>query len=369
MAGRIIGAFVAIAVGAVALGAVVNKDDTPVAEAEPVAQQQVRVVRVIDGDTIVVNNGGTDETVRLLNVDTPETKDPDVRVECLGPEATTFLERRLKPGAVVNLDYDIERTDKYGRTLAAVYESGALVNADIARAGFGVAVTFEPNHRFYPPVRQAQEEAERTRLGLFSPTVECTVPAQVGQAKNALAAARAEDPTGVEELTEGIEQLETALREAEDVRLYLTDDSHFVEPVLAAAYTKESRRDQAQTLLSVISEAETTKKQLKKQLKSARAASAKLTPTVVETTADEEVTSGPTTESTRVKVTQKTRGAQPAGTTKPAKHAPEPVKTKKPAPQPTKVKTTSKPKDAGNPYPGYNGPRCYAPGGKTWKPC
>lgn len=373
MAGRIIGAFVAVAVGAIAINSFVNKDETPVAEAEPVTQATVRVVRVIDGDTLVVNHNSRDETIRLLNVDTPETKDPNTEVECLGPEATEFLENRLKPGAAVTLEYDTERTDRYGRTLAAVYESGSLVNADIARAGFGVAVTFEPNHKFYAPVREAQTEAEKTRRGLFSPVAECTLPAQVGQAKNALHEAQSVDPSEVDELTRNIDELERAVDLAVDVRRYVEDDTHFPTAVLAAAYTKEYRQDQARTLSSMIDEAKGTKRQREKKLTSARAARTTPTPAAAPTTIDEEATSRPTSQSTRtasrptaVRSEQK-KDISPARTTKITN--PAPARTTKPAPQPTKAKTTDRSKGNGNPYPGYNGPRCYAPGGKTWKPC
>lgn len=80
------------------------------------------VVRVVDGDTVVVRKDGQEETVRLLNIDTPETKHPNKAVQCLGPEATQALETLLRPGDDVVLRYDLERTDKYGRTLAGVFE-------------------------------------------------------------------------------------------------------------------------------------------------------------------------------------------------------------------------------------------------------
>ena len=118
------------------------------------------VVRVIDGDTIVVRRDGQEETVRLLNIDTPETKHPNKAVQCLGPEATQALETLLRPGDDVVLRYDLERTDKYGRTLAGVFEDEVLVNAEIARLGLGVPVVFDPNRRFYPEVLAAWNEAE-----------------------------------------------------------------------------------------------------------------------------------------------------------------------------------------------------------------
>ncbi|MGH3612699.1 MAG: hypothetical protein ACRDRK_08895 [Pseudonocardia sp.] len=42
-----------------------------------------------------------------------------------------------------------------------------------------------------------------------------------------------------------------------------------------------------------------------------------------------------------------------------------------PAPPARSATTTDAPQPGpvANPYPGYTGPRCYAPGGKTWKPC
>ena len=55
------------------------------------------VVRVVDGDTFEASINGEQKTVRLLNVDTPETKDPKAPVECMGPEATKALEQLLNP--------------------------------------------------------------------------------------------------------------------------------------------------------------------------------------------------------------------------------------------------------------------------------
>lgn len=111
--------------------------------------QRARIVRVVDGDTIVVDYDGTDHRVRLLNVDTPETVQPGQPVQCLGPEATAFLRDRLPVGAPVVLRFDEERLDRYDRELAGVFDAeDALVNAKIARAGLGVAVLYEPNRRF-----------------------------------------------------------------------------------------------------------------------------------------------------------------------------------------------------------------------------
>lgn len=142
----------ALSVGAVLVGGVAVYAQ---ADSEPVT-----VERVIDGDTIDVRLDGETQRVRLLNVDTPETKHPQKEIECLGPEATEFLEDQLPVGQEIELEFDQERTDRYDRILAGVFKDGALINAEIARAGLGVAVSYGPNTRFYPEVQSAQEEAE-----------------------------------------------------------------------------------------------------------------------------------------------------------------------------------------------------------------
>ena len=151
---------------------------------------EARVSRVIDGDTFVATTSAGEKTVRLLNVDTPETKDPNAPVECLGPEATTALEQLLPVGSVVRLELDVEPTDQYGRTLAGVFNSaGTLINAEVARQGLGVPMLIEPNRKFYPAVEEAFEEARSRAAGLNSAEVACLPVQQVEKAAAAVDAA------------------------------------------------------------------------------------------------------------------------------------------------------------------------------------
>ncbi|MBB5639891.1 thermonuclease family protein [Cryobacterium roopkundense] len=159
----------------VTVGVVLNT--SPARAAEPV---RAVVVRVIDGDTVVMTVKGKATRVRLLNVDTPETKDPGEPVECLGPEASAFLTALLPQGTKVTLKYDYDRVDRYGRMLAAVFiADGTFVSEEIAKNGFGMAVKFGDNTAYYETVRAAQKTAELLRRGLYSDAVECTVPAQM----------------------------------------------------------------------------------------------------------------------------------------------------------------------------------------------
>jgi Staphylococcal nuclease homologue len=94
--------------------------------------QMLEVKRVSDGDTLELSTG---EKVHLIDVDTPETKDPRKAVQYFGKEATAFTQRTVA-GKRVRLEYDQQRHDKYGRTLAYVYlENGTFVNAEIIRQG------------------------------------------------------------------------------------------------------------------------------------------------------------------------------------------------------------------------------------------
>ena len=132
------------------------------------------VERVVDGDTIVVVLDGTSERVRLLNIDTPESVDPDREVECLGPEAADYLEGLLPVGLEVTLAFDIERRDRYDRLLAAVFTpDGTLVNAQVAAAGFADVVVFGANDRFEPDIRAAVERAQDAGLGIWASAASC----------------------------------------------------------------------------------------------------------------------------------------------------------------------------------------------------
>lgn len=136
-------------------------------------EAQATVVRVVDGDTLIADVDGERTRVRLLNIDAPELHHGTQAQECLGPEATAFLADRLPEGTTVTLVYDREQEDRYGRTLAGVYEGDSLVNAEVAEAGLALPVLFEPNDRFYAAVVQASDEAERSGRGLFDPASGC----------------------------------------------------------------------------------------------------------------------------------------------------------------------------------------------------
>ena len=129
-------------------------------------QQPLPVVtRVIDGDTVVVEGVGT---VRLIGVDTPETVDPRRPVGYFGKEASEFT-RQLATGQRARLEFDQDRTDRYGRTLAYVYlqPENLLLNAEIIRQGYGFAYTRFP-FRMMDQFRALEREAREAGRGLWA---------------------------------------------------------------------------------------------------------------------------------------------------------------------------------------------------------
>ncbi|MGQ0634683.1 MAG: thermonuclease family protein [Planctomycetaceae bacterium] len=135
----------------------------------PRQESVVFVRRAVDGDTLLLSDG---QRVRLLGVDTPETKREETPIEPWGPEAHEFTRRHVE-GRSVLLRYDRERRDKYNRLLAYVYVGDFFLNEELIRAGFGRAITNHPyqesmKRRF----RQAEREAREAQRGIWSRHVE-----------------------------------------------------------------------------------------------------------------------------------------------------------------------------------------------------
>jgi micrococcal nuclease len=133
------------------------------------APGSARVVRVVDGDTVVADLAGSTITVRLIGIDTPETVAPDRPVECYGPEASDRLKHLLPPGTPIRLWRDLEPRDRYDRVLAYLQRrpDGLFVNLDQVRSGAAIAKAFPPNTALRATFEQAQDRARTALLGLW----------------------------------------------------------------------------------------------------------------------------------------------------------------------------------------------------------
>ena len=140
-----------------------------------ISQQQsdslIRVIRVIDGDTIQAKINGKVETIRLIGINTPETVDPRRTVECFGREASAKT-KKLTLGKMVKIETDPSQDtrDKYGRLLAYIFlEDGTNINKKLIEDGYAYEYTYERPYRYQLEFRQAQKDAEAAERGLWAP--------------------------------------------------------------------------------------------------------------------------------------------------------------------------------------------------------
>ncbi|WP_409270125.1 thermonuclease family protein [Neobacillus sp. SCS-31] len=131
---------------------------------------KAKVIRNIDGDTIVISLKGTEETVRLLCVDTPETQHPRVGVQPFGPEASDFAKKVLHKGKEIEVEPGINwGRDKYGRLLAYVYVDGKMFNELLLEKGLArVAYVYPPNTKYVDRFYKIQDQAKKKAVGIWS---------------------------------------------------------------------------------------------------------------------------------------------------------------------------------------------------------
>ena len=139
------------------------------------SSQWYSVTKVVDGDTIKVSIGGTDVTIRLIGVDTPETVDPRKTVQCFGKEASDKTKQILQ-GQSVRIETDPSQGmyDKYGRLLAYVYaplnskQEGLLVNKYLIAEGYGHEYTYDLPYKYQTEFKAAEVAARTQKKGLWA---------------------------------------------------------------------------------------------------------------------------------------------------------------------------------------------------------
>ncbi|MGI6727697.1 MAG: thermonuclease family protein [Anaerovoracaceae bacterium] len=125
------------------------------------------VVRVVDGDTIILDIEGTDERVRLIGINTQESVHPDSKrnVE-FGKIASDYTKSMLE-GKEVEIELDVEERDRYGRLLAYVYLNGEMFNKILLREGYAQISTYPPNVKYVDEFADLQEEARDNEKGFW----------------------------------------------------------------------------------------------------------------------------------------------------------------------------------------------------------
>lgn len=129
----------------------------------------VKVTKVIDGDTFWVDDGKETFKVRFIGIDAPEIRNSRYKKKgYYGVEAKDYV-TALTQDQWVHLEYDVQKTDRYGRQLAYVYlEDGTFLNADLVANGYAVVDTYPPNVKYVDVFIELQGEARENQVGVWA---------------------------------------------------------------------------------------------------------------------------------------------------------------------------------------------------------
>lgn len=143
--------------------------ETESGKEEVVLDGTYEVVKVVDGDTIIVDMNGGEVRVRLIGIDTPESVSTDESKNTAeGKETSEYTTKQLA-GNPVYLEYDEGLTDTYGRILAYVYlEDGeTMFNKILLEQGYARVMAVEPNIKYAKEFEALEADAEKSGAGFW----------------------------------------------------------------------------------------------------------------------------------------------------------------------------------------------------------
>ncbi|GAG17361.1 unnamed protein product, partial [marine sediment metagenome] len=145
----------------------ITPEESPRAQEVPdslgVSREKVKVAKVIDGDTIKLENG---RAVRYIGINTPETVHPSKPIQCYGKEASN-KNRELVEGKEIEMEKDVSETDKYDRLLRYIWIGDIFVNEYLVREGFAQSSTYPPDIKHQNSFREAERKAREESKGLW----------------------------------------------------------------------------------------------------------------------------------------------------------------------------------------------------------
>jgi micrococcal nuclease len=106
------------------------------------------------------------QKIRYIGIDTPESKHPSKPIQCFSKEATE-RNRQLVEGKQIQIEKDVNETDRYGRLLRYVYIDDEMINQKLVAEGFAKASAYPPDVKYQELFNEAQRLAEQQSLGLW----------------------------------------------------------------------------------------------------------------------------------------------------------------------------------------------------------
>jgi micrococcal nuclease len=145
------------------------------------AQQPITVTKIVDGDTLKINYKGQKESIRLIGIDTPESRinrktkkdakrsGQDIEtIIAMGKRATAYVESIVKRGDLITIELDVQERDRYGRLLCYVYLSnGKMLNEEIVKAGYANVMSIPPDVKYEDRFLKAYQDARERKIGLW----------------------------------------------------------------------------------------------------------------------------------------------------------------------------------------------------------
>lgn len=129
----------------------------------------LEIAKFVDGDTFwVLNEKGQKEKIRMIGINTPEARRTGrTGVEYFGKEASDYM-KKILTGRKVRLEYDVQRYDRYKRTLAYVFlDDGTFLNALLVKEGYANVATYPPNVKYSAYFVKLEREARARKKGLW----------------------------------------------------------------------------------------------------------------------------------------------------------------------------------------------------------
>lgn len=126
-----------------------------------------KVVRVVDGDTVVAKIDGKEQSIRIIGIDTPEATS---KVECYGPEASAAASRLLSDKWIkLSSDSTQDKVDRYGRLLRYV-KTGETSDFGLRmiKAGYAYEYTYSSPYKRQASYKSFETKTKSKTKGLWS---------------------------------------------------------------------------------------------------------------------------------------------------------------------------------------------------------
>lgn len=130
-------------------------------EAAVSKKQTAKFVKAVDGDTAKLSVKGRTYTFRFLAVDTPETVKPNTPVAFMGKRASDYTKSELKKAKKIQIQYDGNKTDKYGRRLAWIWVDGKLLQDKLVRKGYARVYYIYGKYRYTDILKTSERKARK----------------------------------------------------------------------------------------------------------------------------------------------------------------------------------------------------------------